>query len=185
MEKYEVYNPTLSGISFSVIPSATLPPMMNIASHHRRRLMKGLRYNISVPSMQAVDLIKITGFTASDLDVCPELQQLINRKRLLKVSDMKPVEVVTTPVVVINNDQVEVVNREVEEVVVNKTETVGFSPVFVSETSIPVPVLEKEVESNLEVNIPVPVLEESDIEKELEETKKPKTKGKRGRPSKG
>lgn len=123
MDKYEVYNPTQFVVSFTVIPSGTLPPIMSISSHHRRRVMKGLRHNISIQSMHSLDLCKVTGFSSEALDHAPELQQLIKRKRLVKVSEIvPPAPVPVAPVVMIGGVEIPppCVERDVE---INDSET--------------------------------------------------------------
>ena len=84
-ECYVVFNQTKMGVSFPISPMASLPPVVGLSSHHRRRRTKGTVLHISIPPQMTRDLCKDTGCTVEDLELCEELQSMLASKNLLLV----------------------------------------------------------------------------------------------------
>jgi hypothetical protein len=84
-EVFEVFNPGSTNISLTVKEVSMIAPVMEIASHHRRRRNRGRRMDVLIPSHQVVDLVEKTGFSVVDLEANEELGTYLSRGTLIRV----------------------------------------------------------------------------------------------------
>lgn len=82
--EFNIVNTTNGDLSFTVRAVMTLPPLVGMSSHHRRRLTKGTAFPITLPANFSLDLCKETGLTPQQLEQDLETGTLIKKGYLKK-----------------------------------------------------------------------------------------------------
>lgn len=88
MEKYIVFNPTSSVISFQLKPNIDLGSLEGVARHKVRRIVRGGFLPVVVQPHTSLDLVEYSGMTLKELKSNSELHILL-RKGVLQVIETK------------------------------------------------------------------------------------------------